>query len=78
MAPQVAVGSPGLTAHADRQGRLLEYVIAVAEELHLGRAAARMHVTQQSVSEQIRRLEIPFLASAAQPDGDLSDTPWSP
>ncbi|WP_158578806.1 LysR family transcriptional regulator [Spongiactinospora rosea] len=37
--------------------RQLEYVIAVAEELHFGRAAARMHVTQQSVSEQIRRLE---------------------
>ena len=37
--------------------RQLEYVLAVAEELHFGRAAARMHVTQQSVSEQIRRLE---------------------
>ncbi|MEU9603420.1 LysR family transcriptional regulator [Streptomyces sp. NPDC048057] len=37
--------------------RQLEYVVAVAEELHFGRAAARMHVTQQSVSEQVRRLE---------------------
>ncbi len=37
--------------------RQLEYVIAVAEERHFGRAAARMHVRQQSVSEQIRRLE---------------------
>lgn len=37
--------------------RQLEYVIAVAEELHFGRAAERMHVTQQSVSEQVRRLE---------------------
>jgi DNA-binding transcriptional LysR family regulator len=37
--------------------RQLEYAVAVADELHFGRAAARMHVTQQSVSEQIRRLE---------------------
>ncbi|MEU8802224.1 LysR substrate-binding domain-containing protein [Spirillospora sp. NPDC048819] len=37
--------------------RQLEYVLAVAEELHFGRAAARLHVTQQSVSEQVRRLE---------------------
>jgi hypothetical protein len=44
----------------DRSGvelRQLEYALAVAEELHFGRAAARMHVTQQSVSEQVRRLE---------------------
>jgi DNA-binding transcriptional LysR family regulator len=37
--------------------RQLEYVIAVAEERHFGRAAARLHVRQQSVSEQVRRLE---------------------
>ncbi len=37
--------------------RQLEYALAVAEELHFGRAAARPHVTQQSVSEQVRRLE---------------------
>lgn len=37
--------------------RQLEYALAVAEDLHFGRAAARMHISQQSVSEQIRRLE---------------------
>lgn len=37
--------------------RQFEYVLAVAEELHFGRAAERMRVSQQSVSEQVRRLE---------------------
>ncbi|TYP90520.1 LysR family transcriptional regulator [Blastococcus xanthinilyticus] len=37
--------------------RQLAYALAVAEELHFGRAAARMRVSQQSVSEQVRRLE---------------------
>lgn len=37
--------------------RQLEYVVAVAEELHFGRAAERVHVRQQSVSEQVARLE---------------------
>jgi DNA-binding transcriptional LysR family regulator len=37
--------------------RQIEYVLAVAEERHFGRAAERLHVRQQSVSEQVRRLE---------------------
>ncbi|MGA7316127.1 MAG: LysR family transcriptional regulator [Silvibacterium sp.] len=52
--------------------RKLQYVLAVARELHFRRAAEKLHVSQPAVSRQVRQCEEEFGFEILRRDAHLA------